>query len=53
MITLAKLSLLVATMCMVLAGWSLIQGEIHDTIFGLCLGAFLLWCWRWGLRQPR
>jgi hypothetical protein len=53
MTTFAKLLLLVGIMCVALAGWSLIRGEVHDAIFGLGLGAFLFWCWRWGLQQSR
>lgn len=51
MTTFAKLSLVVGILCLALAGWSLIQGEVHDAIFGLGLGVFLLWCWRWTLGQ--
>jgi hypothetical protein len=53
MITFAKILLLVGIMCLALAGWSLIQGETRDAIFGLGLGAFLLLCWRWALGHPR
>jgi hypothetical protein len=51
MTTFGKLLLVVGIMCLALAGWSLIRGEVHDAIFGLGLGALLLWCWRWALRQ--
>jgi hypothetical protein len=53
MITFPKLLLFVGIMCLVLAGWSLIQGESGDALFGLGLGALLLLCWRWALGQSR
>jgi hypothetical protein len=49
----ATLLLLVGLMCLALAGWSLIQGEFSDAIFGVGLGTFLLLCWRWALGQPK
>jgi hypothetical protein len=53
MITFPKLLLAVGVMCLALAGWSLIEGEGRDAIFGLGLGVFLLLCWRWALGQSR
>lgn len=52
-ITLAMASLAVGIVCVVLACRSLIQGEAHDGVFGLALGAFLLACWRWGLARSK
>jgi hypothetical protein len=51
MSTFAKVLLLVGIMCLALAGWSMMQGEIRDVIFGFGLGGFLLMCWRWTLGQ--
>lgn len=48
-ITLARASLAVGIVCVALAFWALMQGEAHDGVFGLALGAFLLACWRWAL----
>jgi hypothetical protein len=53
MAVLEKLLLLVGVVCVVLAGWSLMEGELREAIFGFALGAFLLWCWRWGLKLSR
>lgn len=52
-ITLARASLAVGIVCVVLAFWALMQGEAHDGVFGLALGAFLLACWRWGLARSK
>ena len=53
MIVFAKLLLAVGVMCLALAGWSLIQGEFGDSLYGLGLGAFLLLNWRWALGRSR
>jgi len=49
LITLPRVLLSIGIFCLALAGWSFIQGEIWDAIFGLGLGALLLLYWRWAL----
>lgn len=51
--TFATLLLLGGIMCLALAGWSLIQGEAGDAIFGLGLGVLLLLYWHWALGRSR
>jgi hypothetical protein len=45
MTMLAKILLLTGIVCVVLAGWSLIQGEVHSAILGFGLGVLLLLNW--------
>jgi hypothetical protein len=47
----AKVLLGVALMCLVLAGWSLIQGEVGEALLGFGFGILLLLYWRWAKRR--
>jgi hypothetical protein len=48
-ITFPRALLFVGILCLALAGWSFIQGEFSEGVFGLGLGTFLLLYWRWAL----
>jgi hypothetical protein len=47
------LLLLVGILVLALAGWSLIQAEFGDTLYGFGLGVLLLLYWRWALGRSR
>lgn len=53
LISFPKVLLAVGMLCLALAGWSFIQGEIRDAIFGLGLAALLLLYWRRELGRRR
>jgi hypothetical protein len=50
-ITFPRALLVVGILCLALAGWSFIQGESSEGLFGLGLGASILLYWRWMLHD--
>jgi hypothetical protein len=46
-VTVRKLLLSVGVVCLALAVWSFLHGEVGDAILGLSLGILLLAYWRW------